>query len=535
MLILGISNHSYICKSRRECLPGAAAPELIFSQITRCGMSPGQRCFCPEDGSAPAEHSKKTDQHRKYRMQMKHLFMTVAALFLGAACSKRESAEELASRSRALLENREYAMAMMTLNEAKECAGPQDPALRAEINRMLGRCHKAMGDDYEAVSCFITSVQEFEAAGKKANARQSLCETGMAYHRLNDHKQAAQAYRTVIHGAREAGDTLAEASALCAYAALCVDRAVAEPSRAVSMISRAENELRYPLSAAEMGLMAYANALIGKKEAASEWMERARKNVNGDADLQEVKYREYQISKMEGDCRRALSALETVFDRNSSARKTDMRDSVMRQQSELLGRQKELARAELQASRMKMLFLLAVMLAAATAFAGYFRAQKITAEKTLEKEKEETEKYMSLAEELRGRLKKSSRTDVLERLCENYYVYEGTDKLKPKVLNEVKSVISGLRENPKTFRELEEILNLSHDGAVDRFKEQIPRLKEEDVRLFVFAASGLSSTAMSTLMEMEKSVVYNRIYRLKGRIAKADAADKDLFLRLLNS
>ena len=56
---------------------------------------------------------------------------------------------------------------------------------------------------------------------------------------------------------------------------------------------------------------------------------------------------------------------------------------------------------------------------------------------------------------------------------------------------------------------------------VRKFREQVPRLKDEDVKLFVFAASGLSSTAMSTLLGMEKSVVYNRIYRLKGRIAKA--------------
>ena len=69
---------------------------------------------------------------------------------------------------------------------------------------------------------------------------------------------------------------------------------------------------------------------------------------------------------------------------------------------------------------------------------------------------------------------------------------------------------------------------------VRKFREQVPRLKDEDVKLFVFAASGLSSTAMSTLLGMEKSVVYNRIYRLKGRIAKAGAPDGENFLQLLN-
>lgn len=96
-------------------------------------------------------------------------------------------------------------------------------------------------------------------------------------------------------------------------------------------------------------------------------------------------------------------------------------------------------------------------------------------------------------------------------------------------------MIVGLREDPKQVETLEKMLDNSRDGIVTKFKEQIPRLKEDDIRIFVFAASGLSSTAMSTLLELDKPVVYNRIYRLKGRIAKSEAPDKEIFLDALNS
>ena len=52
--------------------------------------------------------------------------------------------------------------------------------------------------------------------------------------------------------------------------------------------------------------------------------------------------------------------------------------------------------------------------------------------------------------------------------------------------------------------------------------------KPEDVKLFVLAASGFSRTAMATLMDKEKGVVNNRLWRLKGRIEESSAPDREL-------
>ena len=49
----------------------------------------------------------------------------------------------------------------------------------------------------------------------------------------------------------------------------------------------------------------------------------------------------------------------------------------------------------------------------------------------------------------------------------------------------------------------------------------------------MLAASGLSRTAMATILEKEKGVVNNRLWRLKGRIADADLPDKELLLACL--
>ena len=144
------------------------------------------------------------------------------------------------------------------------------------------------------------------------------------------------------------------------------------------------------------------------------------------------------------------------------------------------------------------------------------------AEKRISEEKAEAERYMSIAEDLQAKLKAAdkkqvaakrtpaAKTDMLERLCEQYYIYEGTENLQPKVLKEVKSIIQDLRTDAKTLK-----------------------MKDEDIRLFIFVASGFSSTTISTILEKDKGIVYNRIWRLKSKIDGSDAPDKEDFLAAL--
>ena len=167
----------------------------------------------------------------------------------------------------------------------------------------------------------------------------------------------------------------------------------------------------------------------------------------------------------------------------------------------------------------------------------YLWARKVQAEKQLILEKEESERMMSIAEDLQARMgalkgKKDSPVglDMLDRLCEQYYVYEGTDNLQPKIAKEVRGLVEGLRSDPKVQGKLEQELNDSHDGVMRLLRESFPKWKEEDFLLYLFTASGFSSTTISTLIEKDKPNVYNRIYRLKERIKAGDSPYKDLFL-----
>lgn len=171
----------------------------------------------------------------------------------------------------------------------------------------------------------------------------------------------------------------------------------------------------------------------------------------------------------------------------------------------------------------------------------YFWARKAQTEKQLLLQKEENDHLLSSAEELRSRMgslvkseKKQGNTfDALDRLCEQYYIYEGTENLQPRIIREVRSIVEGLRSDPSVQKNLEQSLNAKYSGVMTRLRSEFPKWKEEDYLLYLFSASGFSSTTVSTLLEKEKPYIYNRIYRLKERIKNSDTTDKELFLSLL--
>lgn len=195
------------------------------------------------------------------------------------------------------------------------------------------------------------------------------------------------------------------------------------------------------------------------------------------------------------------------------------------------------AAREAEAARMRSGLLLLLLVAILATLILYFWARKSQIDKQLAEEKAENDRLMAVAEDLQARLSRKSvptaGRDALDRLCEQYYVYEGTDNLQPKILKEVKSIVEGLRSDPKVQRDLERALDESADGVMTRLRAAFPKWKEEDFLLYCFTASGFSSTTIAALLGKDKPYVYNRLYRLKGRIAQAGGTDAAAFLSAL--
>ena len=107
---------------------------------------------------------------------------------------------------------------------------------------------------------------------------------------------------------------------------------------------------------------------------------------------------------------------------------------------------------------------------------------------------------------------------ILTRLCYQYYIYEGSDRLQQKIIAEVEEIINELRNDADAHAEFEARLNSQHNDIMRRFRTAHHSLREKDFRLYAYLTAGLSATTIAVLLGKEKSVVYNRISRLKKSI-----------------
>lgn len=448
-----------------------------------------------------------------------------------------------------------YNKAIVSFTKALE--SHEDDYYRALIYRDMAHTYNASFNNLEEVACLKKAAGIFEKEIKEKgadNIENSLIkdylniqlETGKAFYNLEDYAQSEKIFKNVLYESHVLKDTLLEVKCLKVFARLCLAKKRQEPEAAIDMLGRASGELRSPLSSQDQGMLAYAYSLLGKRKEARKWLEAASSTVENQDDKASLSFREYQVKTRAGNYKEALKALEDVIDYSNSVELQTARKSAVSSQNDYFQEQAALNREHLRSARLKLSASVIILLALAFTALLYYRLKKAEIKRKLAEERAETERYMGIAEELQERLKTQMRRlpsekhlsiakfDMLERLCEQYYIYEGTDNLQPKILSEVKSTIKGLREDPSVLSGLELMLNRNFDDVVTKLKEGFPKMKEEEVRLFIFVASGFSSTTISTITGKEKQYIYNRIYRLKSRISESDVKDKELFSLVLS-
>ena len=438
-----------------------------------------------------------------------------------------------------------YSAAIVSYTEALDLAVKAgDRFHEGLICRDMARTCNASGNTTDEMMYLARAAEAFQADGKKGDSLLSLLEIGQAEAGLARYDAAEDIFKSVLFDAHELKDTLLEARCLESYAALAVSKDSPDPALAIDLLGRAGNELGLPLSSSDKGVLAYSYSLAGRQAEALKWLAEARAEAEGADAAAEVDFREYQIASRSGDSRKALQALEKVTEYGNATQTAALREAVAASQREYIQGKADASAQGLRNARLRLwLFALAALLLLAALAAAYLYYRSVQKRK-LQAEIAEKEQLMNVAEDLRRKLASSARPqktgrgdslryDALERLCEQYYVYEGTDNLQPKILKEVKNIVEGLRSDRKVQKNLEEMLDESSDGVMTKLRREFPSWKEEDFLLYSFAASGFSSTTISALMGKEKGVIYNRIWRMKGRLANSDSPLKEFFLSCL--
>ena len=444
-----------------------------------------------------------------------------------------------------------YSSAIISYTKALEYAEKAgDPFREGLICLDMARTSGVSGNSADEILYLARASEAFKASGAKEKSQETLLEIGRVQASQGQFGTAEEIFKSVLFDSHEMKDTLLEIRSLEAYASLAVSKDEPDPSLAIDMLGRAANELHYPLTPEDKGILAYSYSLSGNQSEAFRWLSEAKAAVETEDDAADIDFREYQIASRSGDATRALKALERVTEYGNKSQASSLQEAVSASQREYIQGQADIQAEKLRAARLRLLLLALTALLAAGVLFGVYYFYRSKQERILAEEIAERDRYMSIAEDLRGRLGKAEEIlrsaqddrsvqgpgfEALERLCEQYYIYEGTGNLQPRILKEVKSIVEGLRSDKKVRRNLEDMLDRTKGGVMTLLRSEFPSWKEEDFQLYGFTAAGFSSTTISALMEKEKSVIYNRVWRLKGRISNSSSEHKDFFLRCLDN
>ena len=436
-----------------------------------------------------------------------------------------------------------YSSAIISYTKALEYAEKAgDPFREGLICLDMARTSGVSGNSADEILYLARASEAFKASGAKEKSQETLLEIGRVQASQGQFGTAEEIFKSVLFDSHEMKDTLLEIRSLEAYASLAVSKDEPDPSLAIDMLGRAANELHYPLTPEDKGILAYSYSLSGNQKEAFKWLSEAKAAVETEEDAADIDFREYQIASRSGDATRALKALERVTEYGNKSQASSLQEAVSASQREYFQGQADIQAEKLRAARLRLLLLALTALLAAGVLFGVYYFYRSKQERILAEEIAERDRYMSIAEDLRGRLAAQDDRSVqgpgfeaLERLCEQYYIYEGTGNLQPRILKEVKSIVEGLRSDKKVRRNLEDMLDRTKGGVMTLLRSEFPSWKEEDFQLYGFTAAGFSSTTISALMEKEKSVIYNRVWRLKGRISNSSSEHKDFFLRCLDN
>ena len=410
-----------------------------------------------------------------------------------------------------------YSSAIISYTKALEYAEKAgDPFREGLICLDMARTSGVSGNSADEILYLARASEAFKASGAKEKSQETLLEIGRVQASQGQFGTAEEIFKSVLFDSHEMKDTLLEIRSLEAYASLAVSKDEPDPSLAIDMLGRAANELHYPLTPEDKGILAYSYSLSGNQSEAFRWLSEAKAAVETEEDAADIDFREYQIASRSGDATRALKALERVTEYGNKSQASSLQEAVSASQREYIQGQADIQAEKLRAARLRLLLLALTALLAAGVLFGVYYFYRSKQERILAEEIAERDRYMSIAEDLRGRLAAQDDRSVqgpgfeaLERLCEQYYIYEGTGNLQPRILKEVKSIVEGLRSDKKVRRNLEDMLDRTKGGVMTLLRSEFPSWKEEDFQL--------------------------RVWRLKGRISNSSSEHKDFFLRCLDN
>ena len=179
-------------------------------------------------------------------------------------------------------------------------------------------------------------------------------------------------------------------------------------------------------------------------------------------------------------------------------------------------------------------------------------SQEFEVEKTARKilvddlEEERNQRQLLIEHMAKEKEEAEHRKEIIKTLFAGQYQYlegiisaiqESKDSTtaKKKIANSMTGLVDELSYQSKTVNELEKKVDTVYKSLISDFRNDLPKLKEIDYRLYLYSVMGFSIPSISLLLKVDKiEDVYNRKRHLKDKIKRLDSQKAERYLLYLS-
>ena len=170
--------------------------------------------------------------------------------------------------------------------------------------------------------------------------------------------------------------------------------------------------------------------------------------------------------------------------------------------------------------------------------------------KYLTKQKEEKEKLLEYAEEIRRQLSEAEKNDfpALKRkylslyktrfetigsLSEQYIQAEGRSDIESLMFKKVVTLIKEIKNDSTNRARFEAMLDEDLDMIMTRLRNEMPKFSETDYSIFSYLVVGFDATTISRLLDISVNNIYVHKHRIRTRIEERHPEHASQFLEML--
>ena len=120
--------------------------------------------------------------------------------------------------------------------------------------------------------------------------------------------------------------------------------------------------------------------------------------------------------------------------------------------------------------------------------------------------------------------------EMINSLCTTYYEHDNQNRQQDFVFRQVKILIDEISSGGEYFTVIEDMTNRHRDNILQRLKEEILSISDDEYKLACYLCAGFSTQAICLFFSCTKEVLYRRTYRLREKIKKSNSTTKDNYL-----